>query len=1081
MRRRPALLIAALTVTALAVSGLLIHLSSPAGAAGTTWQVGPTRTLKTPSEAAAAAQDGDTVEIDAGTYDGDVAIWPQNNLTLRGVGGLAHLEADGHSADDKAIWVIQGDDVTVDSIEFSGASVYDGNGAGIRAEGTGLTVTNSSFHDNEMGLLEGIVDPNSDILIEHSEFYRCGGGDGYTHNLYIGGVRSLTVIGSYFWGANVGNEVKSRAANNTIVGNLIDDADGTASWSIDLPNGGQSLIAGNVVVQGPNSENSNLVNYGQEGFTAGWSHELWMVNNTFVNKKTGGTFLMMQPGSSANVFNNLFVGPGDLYNLPLASEGGNMRLADATGFVDPDNDDYRLLASSPAIDQGVAVPTQWRALWEYVAPLDYMARPVVGPVDVGAYEYGAPAPTTDIDAVALVGLDAPVAGAPLDTTAAPASGEVGYTVVSVAWSAGGSAASGAAAPGTVYTASVSLKADDGYAFTAGTAATLNGLDATLVAISTGASAVVSYEFPATDKAAPTLALSADPAGSQSLPGDVTLTATLAGSYPADTGRTVVFTANGVTVGTQMTGPGGAASVTLSDPDADSYTFGASVAGDGANQTATATPITGYLVESPGQSFAITRLATAYDYGDGPITVSTIGGPGTGAVSFASTDPTVASVDEDGLGGWLVTIHKAGSATITATKAADGSDPQSEDSVALTIAEAHPAMDLSATGGSDVNDPVVLTVTVPPAGTGALPTGSVTFRDGSTVLGAVDLEALGGAGVASLTIPNPTAGPHRYGASYPGQPGYYTTATAQTTREVAKADQDPLTIADPGALVYGGAGFTLGASGGSGAGEVSFAVPSGNGVLDVAADGTALIIGAGAVTVSATKAGDGGHNPITETRQVLVAARDIAEASAQLLGGPFVYTGSAIEPDVTVSDGTIPITDADWDIAYGPNAAVADGGTVTVTGRGNYAGEVVLRFGIAKRPVTVTADDQTKTVGAADPVLTWTADPALAPGDTLTGSLGYSGTGVGDHPITQATPLSNPNYDITFVAGRMRITEDTSGGTGASASPTGSASPSPSGGGGSTSPTGGSASPSPSGGGSPSPTGGGGSSRPSPSG
>ena len=56
--------------------------------------VGPTRELKTPSAAAKVALDGTIVEIDAGEYVDDVAVWTQNGLTLRGVGGMAHLRSE---------------------------------------------------------------------------------------------------------------------------------------------------------------------------------------------------------------------------------------------------------------------------------------------------------------------------------------------------------------------------------------------------------------------------------------------------------------------------------------------------------------------------------------------------------------------------------------------------------------------------------------------------------------------------------------------------------------------------------------------------------------------------------------------------------------------------------------------------------------------------------------------------------------------------------------------------------------------------------------------------------------------------
>jgi hypothetical protein len=375
--------LAVLCVMALSVAG------SHATAAGQpedgprTWRVGPDRSLTTPSAAAALARDGDTVLIDAGTYVGDVATWTQDDLILRGAGGRARLQADGKSAQGKAIWVIAGDRTKIDRLEFSGATVPDGNGAGIRQEGAGLTVTRSWFHHNENGILAG-ANADSDVVIRRSRLFRNGAGDGYTHNLYIGAVRSLTITGSYLWGADVGHELKSRAARNTIIGNRIADRDATASYSVDLPNGGSSLIAGNVIIQGPHSENSTVVSYGSEGFTRD-SRRLWVVNNTFVNRRHTGTFVGLAEGSSPDFRNNLLVGPGDLTNLAGVPRQANRRVS-LQGFVDPAADDFRLRATSPAIDRGVRVPKRWQARWEYAHPTKQVRRPTVGRVDLGAYE-----------------------------------------------------------------------------------------------------------------------------------------------------------------------------------------------------------------------------------------------------------------------------------------------------------------------------------------------------------------------------------------------------------------------------------------------------------------------------------------------------------------------------------------------------------------------------------------------------------------------------------------------------------------------------------------------------------------------
>ena len=59
--------------------------------------------------------------------------------------------------------------IVIDNIELSGCRVLDKNGAGIRQEGSNLTIRNCYFHDNENGILSG-KNPASEILIEKAEF-----------------------------------------------------------------------------------------------------------------------------------------------------------------------------------------------------------------------------------------------------------------------------------------------------------------------------------------------------------------------------------------------------------------------------------------------------------------------------------------------------------------------------------------------------------------------------------------------------------------------------------------------------------------------------------------------------------------------------------------------------------------------------------------------------------------------------------------------------------------------------------------------------------------------------------------------
>ena len=352
-------------------------------------QVGPTRVLKVPSAAAAAAEDSDVIEIDAGDYHGDTAIWTQNNLTLRGAGGKAHLLADGQSADGKAIWVIQGNNTTVEDIEFSGAAVSDKNGAGIRQEGENLTVRSCFFHDNENGILAGDY-PSSDILIEFTEFGYNGFGDGYTHNLYINHVRKFTLQYCYSHHARVGHLVKSRALENHILYNrIMDEALGTSSYSIDLPNGGLSYVIGNLVQQGPNTENSTIITYAEEGATNP-TQEIYLVNNTIANDRLqGGTFIRVAGLPAGFAVNNLLVGGGTDISGTLAADH-NLQPSE-NPLVDRASYNYHLVAGSEAVDAGrdpgSANGVSLVPVWEYMHPTSRVARVIEGIIDAGAYEF----------------------------------------------------------------------------------------------------------------------------------------------------------------------------------------------------------------------------------------------------------------------------------------------------------------------------------------------------------------------------------------------------------------------------------------------------------------------------------------------------------------------------------------------------------------------------------------------------------------------------------------------------------------------------------------------------------------------
>lgn len=387
-------------------------------------KVGPGQKYDVPSKAAKVARDGDTVEIAAGVYVGDVAEWNADNLTIRGVGGRAHMNAKGKSLGGKATWVIVGDNAVVENIEFSNSRVRDRNGAGIRLEGRSLTVRNSYFHDNQMGILTG-RNPDSDILIEGSEFarnfvdYKKTGSLG--HNIYIGRVRSFTLRNSYAHSGAWGHNVKSRAAETRLLYNrIVDGSDGSASYQVDIANGGRAWLVGNVIQQGKNAENWALVSFGAEARAA--SDQLAMVNNTVINERGSGIFLQNRSPGMATLINNILAGTGTPVKGPatlrnnlivksvsagiVGSLIGSGRAGKASGelvgnftarsagFVDPGNMDFRLTENSPARNIGVepGLVNGWpsRPSAQFLHARRQVPRPNDGKIDIGAFEFAPP-------------------------------------------------------------------------------------------------------------------------------------------------------------------------------------------------------------------------------------------------------------------------------------------------------------------------------------------------------------------------------------------------------------------------------------------------------------------------------------------------------------------------------------------------------------------------------------------------------------------------------------------------------------------------------------------------------------------
>ena len=297
-----------LRVLIVAAAVALITVSMPRAASARTLTVGPTNELKSPSAAAAMVKTGDTVFIEQGEYS-DCAVWNASNLLIEGKGNVVIRD---EVCEDKAIFVTNGANITVRNITFMHARSSNKNGAGIRAMGENLTIEGSRFRDNENGILSG-PSPRSRIVIRNSVFTGNGKCDpDCAHGIYIGAINALEVVSCVFLQQKEGHHIKSRALRTEIVGNTIKDGPvGTASFAVDVPDGGSLILRNNVIEKGPRSENHiAAVSIGEESQRNPTS-ELIIERNTFINDYDGPTtFVRNGTAAPARLIGNNFTGKG---------------------------------------------------------------------------------------------------------------------------------------------------------------------------------------------------------------------------------------------------------------------------------------------------------------------------------------------------------------------------------------------------------------------------------------------------------------------------------------------------------------------------------------------------------------------------------------------------------------------------------------------------------------------------------------------------------------------------------------------------------------------------------------------------
>lgn len=228
--------------------------------------------------------------------------------------------------------------------------------------------------------------------------------------------------------------------------------------------------------------------------------------------------------------------------------------------------------------------------------------------------------------------------------------------------------------------------------------------------------------------------------------------------------------------------------------------------------------------------------------------------------------------------------------------------------------------------------------------------SVTVKDGTTVIPASEYTVVYtdniNVGTATVTVSDRAGG------------NYVVSGTATFT--ITKAALSGVSVS-LGGWTYGDTAKTPTVSGNLGNANVTYQYKAAD-----AADETYTNVvptNAGTYTVKATVAESANYAAATATRNFTIVPKAISKATVENIGEQ-EFTGRTITPTVTVKDGTVVLTDADYSVAYANNI---DAGTanVTITGKGNYTGSTSVKFTIAQAAAPVVVDDSSATVTAPD--------------------------------------------------------------------------------------------------------------------
>lgn len=205
-----------------------------------------------------AVPSGGTITVSA-EINGSCAVIrkPLKLIGLKGENGLrAHLA--GGVCMGKATLITAAANILIEGFEISNIAVGDGNGACVRLDpGTrDLVLRNLYCHDSQDGLLGAIA---GQLLIEDSIFLGNGFGEGQAHGMYINGDEVVIRHSQILATKNAGHSLKLGVKKLLVEDSMVAALNARNSRALDAYAGGMIVLRRNVIQQGPQSDNSDVI------------------------------------------------------------------------------------------------------------------------------------------------------------------------------------------------------------------------------------------------------------------------------------------------------------------------------------------------------------------------------------------------------------------------------------------------------------------------------------------------------------------------------------------------------------------------------------------------------------------------------------------------------------------------------------------------------------------------------------------------------------------------------------------------------------------------------------------------------